>query len=1299
VEGQGFLTLSEVEGSPATKTTARSAFLCAAFLAACTRIPALESTTYNHRLRQPNGARSTFLNRPIDFAFVSPPPTDSGSLVPEAPSLTYTAAEFEHARKHNRPIIAFIQTEGGTWTNKEPVGPLRDALDAFKKDVDATNITAAYFENVDQLRTEIVLAIQKWNDQGRPGARLTFTTRSEFFAPFRTAGTPRLFDFQQVLRGRTVEIDALNAFLAGPKLIVGVLPGRGGIGKTKLLHDWSATRAGTTVLYVRDNAAWHPEAFKEIPVGNVVIVADDAHRLSFLDELLGLVRVLAERQSVKIVLGTRPSGLGQIDATLSTRFETSQVQRFGQLRQISNRSVIELAEESLGASCLHYAYALAAVSEDTPLVTVVGGRLIARGEIEPSLLANHDEFRHTVFDRFSAEYERLLPTGAVNWRTLLNLIAAISPLDPNSTKFVEPAAEILRVRVDEVRAAVDQLERNGLLLRGGRLVRIVPDLLSDFLLEGGCVTASGDSTEFADLVYNTYKTTYLSNILRNLGELDWRMTHTNHDARLLDRIWQEIRSNFEAADASGRLDLLKSLREASWFQPARVEEIVNIAMETEAATTLSDWKLEQKHVLRELPSLLQPIAHHLDHLESAAKSLWELSQRDSADESIGHSPNGWSALENLAEYGRYKPVELNIRMAEVIARFTQLPGAFDKRHTPLDLADKLLAKEGQFTDQDGFTISIGAFPFNYPVVKPARDRALALVEEGLNSENMRVARRAVQSTANVLSGFLPMMGRELGEEEVARQNAEREVVLQMLEKRLQKLPLPVPLLRKIRSVLLRARPWTRDIPVTRRIDEVLAAAPQTDDVLIFDAFWSSPWDHDGRYETIEQADEARRDLIECAVNAFTAKYRSPANQISALVELVTEAESAGIDRGGKCGDFVQKLCLDAAFVEELIGYVLGDPDPFLGQLISVPLAVLRSVNAARYKEVGLRGAAHETVSVGLGTAAAVCYGPPLANPFPEDLAIIEALSHHANAWVRHNTFLGIRRIGAHQEYERDAVRVAIETNIDDSPVLAEQMCEVFGPGGVNVEHLTEDDVRAILHKLSPLKELDGHDMARFLSQTGRAYPALVFSFTMQRLDRAGAILARGESLKGYDPIPGRHLGSTFHSLRNGPDYPKFMAQIRDRFVGQPDLRYWLAKIFWDIGMADATTLSIIDELVHSGDKETVHAGIGLLSGAPSGLALSRPQFTVHIIETCGEMDRNLAVRASAGFIGNAHTGAFQRTPGSPSPKFQQMAQRATALQDLFPPGTAGHEFFSKLRESAEAVLERERLDDEEFGFG
>jgi hypothetical protein len=54
------------------------------------------------------------------------------------------------------------------------------------------------------------------------------------------------------------------------------------------------------VLYVRDNAVWHGEAAKEIPVGIAAFVADDAHRLAFLDELLTLVSALRQRQGIDV---------------------------------------------------------------------------------------------------------------------------------------------------------------------------------------------------------------------------------------------------------------------------------------------------------------------------------------------------------------------------------------------------------------------------------------------------------------------------------------------------------------------------------------------------------------------------------------------------------------------------------------------------------------------------------------------------------------------------------------------------------------------------------------------------------------------------------------------------------------------------------------------------------------------------------------------------------------------------------------------------------------------------------------
>ena len=272
----------------------------------------------------------------------------AGSLIPESPELTYTRAEFALAQRLGRPVFAFFKTEGGVPVNKETDADKKKALDDFKNAVTSAGITPAYFDSPDRLTTELLLAVTNWNAQGRPGARRVFTTPKEFFAPFES-DAPRLFDFKQTIRGREEQLQGLSAFLADPTEIVGVLTGRGGIGKSKLLHDWVQTVGNRKVLYVMEDADWHTDAAKEIPVGDLLIVADDAHRFDFLDRLLLLVRNLGQRQNVKLVLGARPSGSGSIDASLSIRFDVSQNKRFPQLERVGNQSVRDLALEVLGA--------------------------------------------------------------------------------------------------------------------------------------------------------------------------------------------------------------------------------------------------------------------------------------------------------------------------------------------------------------------------------------------------------------------------------------------------------------------------------------------------------------------------------------------------------------------------------------------------------------------------------------------------------------------------------------------------------------------------------------------------------------------------------------------------------------------------------------------------------------------------------------------------------------------------------------------------------------------------------------
>ena len=120
----------------------------------------------------------------------------AGSLIPEAHELTYTGAEFQLAQQLGKPVFAFFKTEGGKPLNKETEAKRKKALDDFRDAVRAVNITPAYFDTPERLQVALLLAMEKWNAEGRPGSRLIFTTPKEFFAQFES-DVPRLFDFSK----------------------------------------------------------------------------------------------------------------------------------------------------------------------------------------------------------------------------------------------------------------------------------------------------------------------------------------------------------------------------------------------------------------------------------------------------------------------------------------------------------------------------------------------------------------------------------------------------------------------------------------------------------------------------------------------------------------------------------------------------------------------------------------------------------------------------------------------------------------------------------------------------------------------------------------------------------------------------------------------------------------------------------------------------------------------------------------------------------------------------------------------
>jgi hypothetical protein len=523
---------------------------------------------------------------------------------------------------------------------------------------------------------------------------------------------------------------------------------------------------------------------------------------------------------------------------------------------------------------------------------------------------------------------------------------------------------------------------------------------------------------------------------------------------------------------------------------------------------------------------------------------------------------------------------------------------------------------------------------------------------------------------------------------------ERLTILNMVEKRLKK-KTSTPLLRQIRSVLRHVRPYTKGTPLSKRIEEVLSKIPQSEDLLIFDAFSTGQWDHDGLYENLEDADRSRRELISRGVAAFRIKFPDGPRQVDGLVQLVKDSEDCGVELGSNPYSFIEELCSED-FVRAFLPYAMNDPHRLLAYMTIVPLRWLRASDLTQYRNVGIEAATHKNRLLALGAADSIASGPNLNTPLVEDVAILQVLARHPAAAVRHLTFTAIRRLGEHAAYEREAFEMLLVSEIGDDSRMAEEMCGAVDYAGIKKEHFSEDQIRILLDKLVITKEIDGHHTERFLAWVGEHFPGALFEFVLRRLDR-DAEFRRNEKKAGYAPIPHHRFGTAFRQLQNGPRYRTFLEQVRDRFVTQPEQGFWLRELFWSIGSFDATALGVIDELLHRGDSESVRIALQLLGGAPPELALSRPHFAVHVIEECRRVDAQLGVSAESVLLTNAQIGPFDRAPGQPSGKYLSMKERSEALSELFPQGSSGNRLFTRLRDVAAEMLNRERLDDEQIG--
>lgn len=1105
-----------------------------------------------------------------------------------------------------------------------------------------------------------------------------------------------LFDFNQRLQGRRSRLAELNAFLADSAQRIAVLPGRGGIGKTKLLRDWSAGVPGWKVLWVSQHGMWHEGSVHEIPSTDTVLIADDAHLYDDLDKIIGLIssRTSGPEPRLKLVIGTRPSGTGRIDEMLARLASSTSIVRFKKLPIVSLGATAEIAKDVLGPVYEHLAGQLAWASRDTPLITVVGGKLIARGQITPDLLVNDKDFRREVFSKFHEERTGELPASGRPKNVLLSLIAAVQPVYPDRDNFIPRAAAFLSLRPDEIHDGLDFLETREVLVRGAGRLRIVPDLFADYLLELASIYDDGRSKGYADSVFAHFEKTHFVNLLRNFGELDWRITRDGKDSRILDEIWSLIFKRFQSQNASERRHFLRTVLQIAPYQQERVHRLAKIAMDKPVPSSHSGiLRSTQEDVLALLPPILGITIFHDKSSADAFARLWRLARNPSSE--VSGPAQG--TLRSAIGYERYKYLSDNGRVLAFAEKLAESTNSFDGDFTPFDLFTELLEREVEINEWRGGSFRLMWHPVPYDSTHELRERVLHLIDRATHSPCPRIAVMAARSFVSALGEFHPHLRSGPTTEELDWQNKERLSVLDMLRHRIVDGSLSLPLAWKLHRIL---RSVERSEYQSESIKVVASSLhrelPQPDRFALFDLFCTNEYEDpgEGGYPSKE-----RHDREDAAIAEFEASVTNGEDQVQAVEGLIQLATSAGI-RPQSMESMLSRMCRSRVFLKGFSEYALKHPDSLVAGGVGIAISCWRYTDLAEFARYGLLFAQSEHIRIARSTAAGVSQGPVEEPLGQEDLNILTVFAGRDEPGVLHTIIYGLKRLTRIVSFRPVALDLIAGMKIGNHTGLAREYCDIFSPWGLPVAMLTPALAEKMLANLVEVDELNDHSFDHLLVNIFGVTSGAVVSFLEARILHAAELAERGaeEDEEEYEPIPSHSSPSVLRGARNTPEYQDALRRLIELMKKYPEHESQLASIFWH--MADVWPMdepgteafAALDGLLHTSEIDDARILLRSLDHAPLGLAISHPMFALHVLWNCADFGEKLKDTAISCLVNRcfASGGAQAVQPGSRitvrSGLAEPWLEKVKELLSHCPPDSLAYELFKRIEDSAAPIF-------------
>jgi hypothetical protein len=692
--------------------------------------------------------------------------------------LSNTHLEFREAQQFGIPVLAYLLPKDPALSVEEA-----SALQAFQDEVEVAALEYDRLDDVNDLPGYAMAALKRFGEKraSLPGQFGSFQCADDFFDGLLNPNAA--FSHSYELVGRRDVMDQLDDFVNG-SAFVAILPGPGGVGKSRILLEFA--RCHENIVFLGPQFELKPEHLRQLPSQAECIVVDDAHRLQSIESLIQLVNSWSDRRDagLKLILTCRPAGLDRLRSAV--RFLGDGVLELLELPPLDAAShAYELAVSVIGADKPDLAKALVKATDGIPLLITVGGQLLVRDVISPAMLSQKTEFQLAALNSLLSE---LPPTTCgVSTSRLLAVLATIGPVHPGRESSVfRMLAEYLGEPRSSIVSAIAALRKeHRLLVERGSTLRVSPDVLGDHLLAEAAL-ADGRTTGFIDEVFDGFGQLYLSSILSNASELEWRRRSAESPVNVSERIWARLKEEFPTLTHRERTGLLEEVEASAWFAPLDVWKIVTWMLDNptapdDAFNSLVSSPYSQEDIVRRVPGITRALAWHDQLTCICSHILWDISVGD--DRPLNATPDHpLRVLSELLSFNPRKPPRIQERALDGLEKALR---GDEKREIHCDacaVLSPLLSRTLGWSIADGAKITMysGALPASNEFVVRIRKRAIGLIEGQLISRSPRLAVKAVDALLDLLRPPIGLYGREVVPGEIASWEEETNEVVGVL---------------------------------------------------------------------------------------------------------------------------------------------------------------------------------------------------------------------------------------------------------------------------------------------------------------------------------------------------------------------------------------------------------------------------------------------------------------------------------------------------------------------------------------